>query len=131
MLLTVSMNSVRYFATFCVTAGVYTSIGLVLAWCKSLTVSALCILLLLPSSVSHNLGSETKTAAGVPLFNSLGQCGSILGSHLFPSEEGPRYMSVTLPLLFAVRLVSGGSISPPGGVVKDSQLLPHCNSWVW
>lgn len=45
-------------------------------------------------SVSHNFGSETKTAAGVALFNSLGHCGSILGSHLFPSKEGPRYVSV-------------------------------------
>ncbi|KAI0760295.1 MFS general substrate transporter [Fomes fomentarius] len=74
LLLTVSLNNVRYFATFCITAGAYTAIGLVLAW------------------FSHNFGSETKTAAGIPLFNSLGQCGSILGSHLFPSKDGPRYI---------------------------------------
>ena len=27
----------------------------------------------------------------------IGQCGSVLGSHLFPSKEGPRYMWVTHP----------------------------------
>ncbi|KAI0760293.1 MFS general substrate transporter [Fomes fomentarius] len=74
LLLSVSLNSVRYFATFLITMGAYTTVGLVLSW------------------FSHNFGSETKTATGVALFNSLGHCGSILGSHLFPSKEGPRYV---------------------------------------
>jgi hypothetical protein len=30
------------------------------------------------------------------MFNAIGQCGSILGSHIFPKTEGPRYMYVTL-----------------------------------
>lgn len=34
LLLTVTSNNVRYFATFCITIGVYGTIGLVLAWCK-------------------------------------------------------------------------------------------------
>lgn len=42
--------------------------------------------------VSHNLGSETKRATGVPLYQAIGQCGSVLGSHLFPATEGPRYI---------------------------------------
>ena len=41
---------------------------------------------------AHNLGSETKKAAGIPMFMAIGQCGSILGSHLFPTIQGPRYM---------------------------------------
>ena len=41
---------------------------------------------------AHNLGSETKKAAGIPMFMAIGQCGSILGSHLFPTTQGPRYM---------------------------------------
>ena len=45
-------------------------------------------------TVSHNLGSETKKAAGMPLYMSIGQCGSILGSHLFPTTEAPRYLLV-------------------------------------
>ncbi|KAF5310733.1 hypothetical protein D9619_007895 [Psilocybe cf. subviscida] len=67
-------NHARYFATFCITSGTYTTIGLVIAW------------------FGHNLGSETKKAAGIPLFMAIGQCGSILGSHLYPKTEGPRYL---------------------------------------
>ncbi|KAI0676436.1 MFS general substrate transporter [Trametes maxima] len=64
----------RYFATFCITSGTYTSIGVILAW------------------YVHNLGSETKKAAGMPIFMAIGQCGSVLGSHLYPATEGPRYI---------------------------------------
>jgi len=78
-------NHVRYFATFCIVSGTYTTIGLVIAW------------------YAHNLGSETKRATGTPLYMAIGQCGSILGSHLFPTAEGPRYIkgfSVLVGLLF-------------------------------
>ena len=38
LLLTVPDNvHVRYFATFCVTSGTYTTIGLTIAWCMSFT----------------------------------------------------------------------------------------------
>ncbi|KAF6764168.1 major facilitator superfamily domain-containing protein [Ephemerocybe angulata] len=62
-----------YFATFCITSGTYTTIGLTIAW------------------FAHNLGSETKKATGIPMFMAIGQCGSILGSHIFPKSEGPSY----------------------------------------
>ncbi|KAF8893165.1 MFS general substrate transporter [Gymnopilus junonius] len=65
---------VRYFATFCITTGTYTTIGLTIAW------------------FGHNLGSETKKATGLPIFMAIGQGGSILGSHLFPKTEAPRYI---------------------------------------
>jgi len=74
LLTVVHNNHVRYFATFCIVSGTYTTIGLVIAW------------------YAHNLGSETKRATGTPLYMAIGQCGSILGSHLFPTAEGPRYM---------------------------------------
>jgi hypothetical protein len=45
-------------------------------------------------TVAHNLGSETKKAAGIPMFMAIGQCGSILGSHIFPKTEGPKYVYV-------------------------------------
>ena len=92
LLLTVHANvHVRYFATFCVVSGTYTTIGITIAWCKL-------ALFLLPAYprhsviVAHNLGSETKKATGIPMFMAIGQCGSILGSHLFPNTDGPRYM---------------------------------------
>ncbi|KIM91552.1 hypothetical protein PILCRDRAFT_711 [Piloderma croceum F 1598] len=75
LLLTVTENiHVRYFATFCITSGTYTTIGIIIAW------------------FAHNLGSETKKATGIPMFMAIGQCGSVLGSHLYPSNQGPRYI---------------------------------------
>jgi len=75
LLLTVHQNNhVRYFATFCITGGTYTTIGIIIAW------------------YAHNLGSETKKATGIPMFMAIGQCGSVLGSHIFPSLEGPHYI---------------------------------------
>ena len=44
--------------------------------------------------VTHNLGSETKRATGLPLFGAIGQVGSILGAHLYPLTEGPAYSCV-------------------------------------
>ncbi|KAI0738952.1 MFS general substrate transporter [Daedaleopsis nitida] len=75
LLLTVLTNDhVRYFAVFCITSGTYTAIGIIIAW------------------FAHNLGSETKKATGTPLYMAIGQCGSVLGSHIYPSTEGPRYI---------------------------------------
>ncbi|KAI0322911.1 MFS general substrate transporter [Amylostereum chailletii] len=75
LLLTVANDDhVRYFATFCIVSGTYTTIGITIAW------------------FSHNLASETKRATGTPLYMAIGQCGSVLGSHLFPKTEGPRYI---------------------------------------
>ncbi|KAK0494610.1 MFS general substrate transporter [Armillaria luteobubalina] len=75
LLLTVpSNNHIRYFATFCITSGTYTTIGIIIAW------------------FAHNLGSETKRATGIPMFMAIGQCGSVLGSHIFPKTEGPKYI---------------------------------------
>ncbi|KAH9965175.1 major facilitator superfamily domain-containing protein [Russula dissimulans] len=75
LLLTAAHNDhVRYFATFCIVSGTYTTIGLTIAW------------------YAHNLGSESKRATGTPLYMAIGQCGSVLGSHLFPAIEGPRYI---------------------------------------
>ncbi|KAJ7666034.1 MFS general substrate transporter [Mycena polygramma] len=75
LLLTVPFNvHVRYFSVFCIVSGTYATIGLILAW------------------FAHNLGSETKRATGIPMFMAMGQCGSVLGSHLFPLTESPRYI---------------------------------------
>ncbi|EIW78578.1 MFS general substrate transporter [Coniophora puteana RWD-64-598 SS2] len=75
LLLVVSLNDhVRYFAVFCITTGTYTSIGIIIAW------------------FAHNLGSETKKAAGIPMFMAIGQGGSILGSHIYPTTDAPRYI---------------------------------------
>ncbi|KAG8705776.1 hypothetical protein FRC08_001455 [Ceratobasidium sp. 394] len=89
-----SNQGARYFAIFLCCAGTYTTIGLSLSW------------------FAHNLGSESKKAAGIPLLMMIGQCGydgiivkfmmgkrlkliqtrrSVLGTHAYPASEGPRY----------------------------------------
>ncbi|KAJ8595816.1 MFS general substrate transporter [Rhizopogon salebrosus TDB-379] len=78
-------QDVRYFATFLITSGTYASIGLMIAW------------------FGHNLGSETKKAAGISLYSTIGLFGGILGSHLYPLTEGPAYtngFTVSACLLF-------------------------------
>ncbi|KDQ58571.1 hypothetical protein JAAARDRAFT_128911 [Jaapia argillacea MUCL 33604] len=86
LVLTVQENMhVRYFATFCITSGTYTTIGVIIAW------------------YAHNLGSETKKATGIPMFMAIGQCGSVLGSQLYPITDGPKYIkgfAVTCALEF-------------------------------
>ncbi|KAI0631138.1 MFS general substrate transporter [Trametes polyzona] len=86
-----SDNHVRYFATFCITSGTYTTIGIIIAW------------------FAHNLGSETKKATGIPMYMAIGQCGSVLGSHIYPSTDGPRYIkgfAVTCALQFVAALAA-------------------------
>ncbi|KAI0805978.1 MFS general substrate transporter [Irpex lacteus] len=84
-------NHVRYFATFLITSGTYTTIGLIIAW------------------YAHNLGSETKKATGIPMYMAIGQCGSILGTHIFPATQGPRYIkgfAVSCSLMFVVSIAA-------------------------
>ncbi|KAJ6487803.1 MFS general substrate transporter [Mycena sanguinolenta] len=92
LLLAVPTNvHVRYFAVHCIVGGTYTTIGLIIAW------------------FAHNLGSETKRATGIPLFMSIGQCGSVLGSHIFPLTEGPRYIKgfgISCALAFLAAILS-------------------------
>ncbi|KAI0805982.1 major facilitator superfamily domain-containing protein [Irpex lacteus] len=84
-------NHARYFATFLITSGTYTTIGLIIAW------------------YAHNLGSESKKATGIPMYQAIGQCGSILGTHLFPTTEGPRYIrgfAVSCSLMFVASIAA-------------------------
>ncbi|CCL99611.1 uncharacterized protein FIBRA_01629 [Fibroporia radiculosa] len=82
---------VRFFAVFCITSGTYTTIGIVIAW------------------FAHNLGSETKKATGIPMYMAIGQCGSVLGSKIYPTTEAPQYIkgfAITCALLFVSALVA-------------------------
>ena len=58
---------------------------------------------------AHNLGSESKKAAGNPMYMAIGQCGSVLGTHIFPSTEGPRYIKgfeVSCTLMFVASVAA-------------------------
>jgi hypothetical protein len=73
MLATVSATGVRYFATFLVCAGVFPAVAITFTW------------------VTDNQGSSSKRGAGLAIFGMIGQCGPILGSHIFPKSEAPYY----------------------------------------
>ncbi|KAF8636920.1 hypothetical protein AX17_003171 [Amanita inopinata Kibby_2008] len=91
LLLVPDSKHVRFFALFCITSGTYTCIAIIITW------------------FAHNLGSETKKATGIPLFMAIGQCGSILGSHIYPKTDGPRYIkgfAVSCALEFLVVICS-------------------------
>lgn len=64
---------VRYFSCFLVAAGVFPAVPLLLTW----------------SGNCH--GSNSKKGVGFVLLQVVGQCGPLLGTHLFPAKEGPRY----------------------------------------
>ncbi|KAJ7359557.1 MFS general substrate transporter [Mycena albidolilacea] len=88
LLLTIPTNAhVRYFAVYCIVSGTYATIGLIIAW------------------FAHNLGSETKRATGIPIFMATGQCGSVLGSHIFPLTEvscALAFLSAVLSLVLSI-----------------------------
>ncbi|KAJ6627962.1 major facilitator superfamily domain-containing protein [Mycena sp. CBHHK59/15] len=131
LLLTVPHNvHVRYFAVFCIVSGTYTTIGLIIAW------------------FAHNLGSETKRATGIPMFMAIGQCGSVLGSHIFPLTEGPRYikgfgiscalefLAAALAVVLAVSYRAENArrdrlygVPQPGTRVDTSQLADKANDF--
>ena len=72
---------------------------------------------------AHNFGSETKKATGIPLYQAIGQCGSILGTHLFPSIEGPRYIkgfAVSSSLMLAAVIAA---------LVLTASCLQYRRSW--
>jgi hypothetical protein len=92
-------QDVRYFATFLITSGTYASIGLMIAWCMPQFSHAKLFSWFYHSIVGHNLGSETKKAAGISLYSTIGLFGGILGSHLYPLTEGPAYTFVLATFL--------------------------------
>lgn len=78
-------TGVRYFAVFLVAAGIYPAI------CN------------IPTWVLNNQGSDTKRGAGMAILQTIGQCGPLLGTRLYPAAEGPRYvkgMSVCAAFVF-------------------------------
>ncbi|KAI0395220.1 MFS general substrate transporter [Xylariaceae sp. FL0594] len=74
VLATVETVGVRYFATFLASAGVFSTIPNILA----LTL--------------NNQGSDTRRGMSIVLINLVGQTGPFLGTNVFPTKEGPRYV---------------------------------------
>ncbi|KAF2160102.1 hypothetical protein M409DRAFT_70639 [Zasmidium cellare ATCC 36951] len=77
---------VRYFCTFLILCGGVPASALTFTW------------------VTDNQGSASKRGAGLIIFGVVAQSGSILGAHLFPKSEAPKYvksMAICAGLLFA------------------------------
>ncbi|KAI0443254.1 major facilitator superfamily domain-containing protein [Xylaria telfairii] len=85
ILATVKTVGARYFATFLASAGVFSTIPNILA----LTL--------------NNQGSDTRRGMSLVLINLVGQTGPFLGTNVFPTSQGPRYvegMSICAAFMF-------------------------------
>ncbi|EAU33584.1 predicted protein [Aspergillus terreus NIH2624] len=74
LLATCMSVGVRYLGVFFAAAGVFPCIANILPW------------------VLNNQGSETRRGMGIVILNVVGQCGPFLGSNIYPSSDGPRYI---------------------------------------
>lgn len=57
-------------------------------------ISVACVYATYPPShawAANNFGNETKRAIGMGLYTAMGNLGSIAGSFLYPSDEGPQF----------------------------------------
>ena len=64
----------RYAGVMLAAAGIFPAIANILPW------------------VLNNQGSDTRRGAGIFLLNTVGQCGPLLGTRLYPTNEGPRFV---------------------------------------
>ena len=54
-------------------------------------------------------GNDSRRGAGLILINLIGQCGPVLGTRLYPKNEGPRYakgMGICAGFMFLAAIVS-------------------------
>lgn len=85
LLATVKGTGVRYFAIFLAAAGVFPAISNILPW------------------VLNNQGTDSKRGTGIALLQMVGQCGPVLGTRVFPTSDGPYYvtgMSICAAFMF-------------------------------
>ncbi|KAJ5042449.1 uncharacterized protein L3040_004997 [Drepanopeziza brunnea f. sp. 'multigermtubi'] len=73
MLGTATSVAARYTGVYLAAAGVFPAIGNILPW------------------VLNNQGNDTRRGTGIAMLNMVGQCGPLLGTRLYPSNEGPYY----------------------------------------
>ncbi|OTB04276.1 hypothetical protein M426DRAFT_320863 [Hypoxylon sp. CI-4A] len=91
ILATVDTVGVRYFATFLASAGVFSTIPNILGW------------------TLNNQGSDARRGMSIVLINLIGQCGPFLGTNVFPTKQGPRFvkgMSICAAFMFFNAIVA-------------------------
>jgi len=74
LLATTLQVSIRYAGVFLAAGGVFPAIANTLPW------------------VLNNQGTDSKRGVAIALLNMVGQCGPLLGTRMFPSTDGPRYV---------------------------------------
>lgn len=93
MLATLRSTAARYVGVWLIVNGLFPFIPILYMW------------------LMDNQASESKKGLGLVIFATIGQCGPLLGTHLFPAKEAPFYVKGTAVsaglLLFGV-LVSAG-----------------------
>jgi dipeptide/tripeptide permease len=91
LLATCESLAIRYFGIFLAAAGIFPAISNILAW------------------VLNNQGTDTKRGVGYSLLQTVGQCGPLLGTRLYPTSEGPRYIkgqSICAAFMFLCALLA-------------------------
>ncbi|KAF4627811.1 hypothetical protein G7Y89_g10341 [Cudoniella acicularis] len=73
LLATTTSTGSRYTGVYFAAAGVFPAIGNILPW------------------VVNNQGSDSKRGAGIAILNLIGQCGPLLGTRVYPTEDMPYY----------------------------------------
>ncbi|PVI03514.1 hypothetical protein DM02DRAFT_640542 [Periconia macrospinosa] len=65
---------IRYFALFPAAAGFFSAVTIIITW------------------TINNQESDSKKGAGIAIMNIIGQMGPLLGTSIFPNEDGPYYV---------------------------------------
>lgn len=95
MLATLRSTAARYVAIWLVVNGLFPFIPILYMW------------------LMDNQASESKKGLGLVIFATIGQCGPMLGTHLFPAKEKPYYVKGTAVsaalLLFGVIVSAAAS----------------------
>jgi hypothetical protein len=70
-------TTVRYAGVFLATGGIFPVVANLFPWCL------------------NNQRSDTKRGVGMVMFQLIGQCGTILGTRLYPLKQAPHYVTVS------------------------------------
>jgi hypothetical protein len=92
MLAAASSVGVRYAGCYLAAAGIFPAIANILPW------------------VSNNQGNDSRRGAGFVMLMLIGQCGPLLGTRIYPSGDGPRFVmghGICAGFLFFTTLLAG------------------------
>jgi hypothetical protein len=73
ILATTRATAPRYIGVYLAAGGIFPAIVNILPW------------------VLNNQGSDTKRGTGIAIINLVGQCGPLLGTRIYPANDGPYY----------------------------------------